>query len=61
MCNYVAYESDDCILFAQVKQKVNVEDFLSLIYISIDGVTEGMCALPPFFLQSPVSLHILCI
>ncbi|KTG33995.1 hypothetical protein cypCar_00009961 [Cyprinus carpio] len=27
-----------------VKQKADVEDFLSLIYISIDGVTEGMCA-----------------
>ncbi|XP_051983921.1 THO complex subunit 1-like [Xyrauchen texanus] len=38
-----------------VKQKVNVEDFLSLIYISIDGVTEGICsATIPFLLLGDV-------
>ncbi|XP_051990979.1 THO complex subunit 1-like [Xyrauchen texanus] len=38
-----------------VKQKVNVEDFLSLIYISIDGVTEGICsATSPFLLLADV-------
>ncbi|XP_058612651.1 THO complex subunit 1 [Onychostoma macrolepis] len=38
-----------------VKQKVNVEDFLSLIYISIDGVTEGICsATTPFLLLGDV-------
>uniref|UniRef100_A0A9J8DCN1 THO complex 1 n=2 Tax=Cyprinus carpio TaxID=7962 RepID=A0A9J8DCN1_CYPCA len=36
-------------------QKVNVEDFLSLIYISIDGVTEGICsATTPFLLLGDV-------
>uniref|UniRef100_A0A8C1AFB2 THO complex 1 n=1 Tax=Cyprinus carpio carpio TaxID=630221 RepID=A0A8C1AFB2_CYPCA len=35
--------------------KVNVEDFLSLIYISIDGVTEGICsATTPFLLLGDV-------
>ncbi|XP_016305172.1 THO complex subunit 1-like isoform X1 [Sinocyclocheilus anshuiensis] len=38
-----------------VKQKVNVEDFLFLIYISIDGVTEGICsATTPFLLLGDV-------
>uniref|UniRef100_A0A671RYG6 THO complex subunit 1-like n=1 Tax=Sinocyclocheilus anshuiensis TaxID=1608454 RepID=A0A671RYG6_9TELE len=36
-------------------QKVNVEDFLFLIYISIDGVTEGICsATTPFLLLGDV-------
>ncbi|TRY59739.1 hypothetical protein DNTS_028403 [Danionella cerebrum] len=38
-----------------VNQKVNVEDFLSLICISIDGVTEGICsATTPFLLLGDV-------
>ncbi|XP_057190293.1 THO complex subunit 1 [Triplophysa rosa] len=38
-----------------VQQKVNVEDFLSLIYISIDCVTEGICsATSPFLLLGDV-------
>ncbi|XP_065124021.1 THO complex subunit 1 [Paramisgurnus dabryanus] len=38
-----------------VTQKVNVEDFLSLIYISIDCVTEGICsATSPFLLLGDV-------
>ncbi|XP_059420138.1 THO complex subunit 1-like [Carassius carassius] len=38
-----------------VKQKANVDDFLSLIYISIDGVTEGVCsASTPFLLLGDV-------
>uniref|UniRef100_A0A9J8BF61 THO complex 1 n=1 Tax=Cyprinus carpio carpio TaxID=630221 RepID=A0A9J8BF61_CYPCA len=37
------------------EQIVNVEDFLSLIYISIDGVTEGVCsATTPFLLLGDV-------
>uniref|UniRef100_A0A672L7Q0 THO complex subunit 1-like n=1 Tax=Sinocyclocheilus grahami TaxID=75366 RepID=A0A672L7Q0_SINGR len=38
-----------------VKQKVDVGDFLSLIYISVDGVTEGICsATAPFLLLGDV-------
>lgn len=42
-------------MILQVEQKANVEDFLSLIYISIDGVTEGVCsASTPFLLLGDV-------
>ncbi|XP_064202991.1 THO complex subunit 1 [Anguilla rostrata] len=38
-----------------VKQKASCDDFLSLIYLSIDGVTEGICsATTPFLLLGDV-------
>ncbi|XP_067109303.1 THO complex subunit 1 [Osmerus mordax] len=38
-----------------VEQKASCDDFLSLIYISIDGVTEGICsATTPFLLLGDV-------
>uniref|UniRef100_A0A671RXV3 THO complex subunit 1-like n=1 Tax=Sinocyclocheilus anshuiensis TaxID=1608454 RepID=A0A671RXV3_9TELE len=51
--NYKHLPIDD--LQTVLKRKLNVEDFLFLIYISIDGVTEGICsATTPFLLLGDV-------
>uniref|UniRef100_A0A674EXH9 THO complex 1 n=1 Tax=Salmo trutta TaxID=8032 RepID=A0A674EXH9_SALTR len=42
-------------LLLQVEKKALVDDFLSLIYLSIDGVTEGICsATTPFLLLGDI-------
>ncbi|XP_066575294.1 THO complex subunit 1 [Amia ocellicauda] len=45
-----------CVLEGEIiKQKASCDDFLALIYLSIDGVTEGICsATTPFLLLGDV-------
>ncbi|CDQ72407.1 unnamed protein product [Oncorhynchus mykiss] len=59
MLNMLHQESSNILPFSpfllQVEKKALVDDFLSLIILSIDGVTEGICsATTPFLLLGDV-------